>query len=147
MPILNIEVEQDAWDQINLWPAAQYTGTYAKPETKNSKSSGKPVLSARIVVESPERVNIDGKDVLAKGKAIFDTISLDPNAPFTLRARLAQLGIAFEEKRIGKKTSITFLSPLEESFEGKRVVVTVSQRTNANTGALVNNIDRVALAS
>jgi hypothetical protein len=94
----------------------EYLCQYDNPELGEGKTSGKPVLKTRMRIMQPSTVEVDGKTIKTEKLSFIESISLDPNAPYTLKARL-----------IGAKVPFTVESGVtqfnSEDFAGRQVWV------------------------
>jgi hypothetical protein len=132
MALINIAVDMnEVVSEFPVLPLGEYLMKYEKPSLDNSKNSGKPVLKTRIVTCAPTK-DINGKDIPVGRASVMESISLDPNAPFTLKNRLLAANVPFKVEN-----KQTIFDP--DHFLGKEVIVSLVIK-ELEGGRKVNNI-------
>jgi hypothetical protein len=134
MPRVSVDVDITGVEtEFPVLPAGEYLVQYELPQVDLSKRSGKPILKTQMKVLSPPTVQVDGKEVQVAGRcSLFERISLAPNAPFTLKARLTAAGVPYE---IDGATTVFDT----EDFLGKQVFARVS--VTEDEGRKFNQVD------
>ena len=119
MALINIAVDMDSVvSEYPVLPAGEYLMKYELPVADNSKNSGKPVLRTRLVTMTPTK-DTNGKEIAAGKASVLESISLDPNAPYSLKGRLLAAGVPF--KVVNGQTSFD-----SDHLNGKEVLVRVT---------------------
>jgi len=135
MPVLKVSVDMNTVEtEFPVLSAGEYLSIYDVPVPVSSKQK-KPALQMRLRVVNPPVNDLNGKPIKPGAKLSFiETVSLDPNAPYTLKARLIAARVPY--KVVNGVTEFN-----SDDFAARQVHTTVSVYEDPQSKRKYNRVE------